>query len=143
MLGQAEPAVANVHVHAFIARCCERNLRAAGELRDPFNRVNLSRELREHGCLVARAGADIEHALIAFERKPLADEGNDERLRNRLSVCKRQRRVLVGEAAQVIGYKELAGHAGHRREHALVMDPAVPELIVDPEAAHAPPIGGT
>src|SRR6266542_248555 len=135
VLREAEPAVADVHVDALVARGGERCPRALGKLGNPLDRMYFARQLREHGRLIAGAGADIEDALVTIEREALADEGDDERLRDRLSVCKRQRRILVREPAQVLGHEELARHARHRVEHALIVDAAVPKLFVDPGGA--------
>ena len=43
----------------------------------------------------------------------------------------RQGAVLVGVAAEALGHEELARHAAHRGEHALVRDPSTAQLLLD------------
>ena len=84
---------------------------------------HLGRELGEHRRLVAGARADVEHRSRPGARA-LADQRDHVRLRDRLAVADRQRRVVVGAAAHLRRDEGLARHARHRREHALVADPA-------------------
>jgi hypothetical protein len=107
-----------------------------GELRDPLHGDHLARELVEHRGLVARAGADVEHAFSARELERLADERDDEGLRDRLPVREAEGAVGVGEVAVVRRDEELARDAPHRLEHAWVVDAAPCELLVDPVRCH-------
>ena len=52
---------------------------------------------------VARAGADLEHALVALQVERLEDRGDDPGLGDRLLGADRQRRVGVGELAPALG----------------------------------------
>ena len=96
--------------------------------------MDLAAELREHRRLVAGAGADVEHALAAAQRELRADARDHVRLRDRLVAADRQRGVVVGAAAQLLGHEELARHARHRLEHALVVDAARAQLALDHRA---------
>ena len=68
-----------------VARLGERRPCALRELGHPLDRVHLAGELRQHRRLVARPGADVEHALAAAEGQRLADAGDHVRLRDRLA----------------------------------------------------------
>src|SRR5207248_99030 len=68
-LEQAARPVADVDVDVRVAGRREVRARRLGELRDPLDRVDLARQLGEHRGLVTRAGADVEHAFAALERK--------------------------------------------------------------------------
>ena len=132
MLRIAERAVADMHLHAVrVAGRLEICTRALGELRPPLDRVHLGRELREHRGLVAGAGADVEYALPAAQPEGLADERNHVRLRDRLALSDRQRCVVVRTRTELLGDEELARHACHRLEHALVANVARTQLLVD------------
>ena len=59
------------------------------------------RELGQHRGLVARARADVEHALVAVQVARLADQPHHRRLRDRLLVADRKRDVVPRVRAQV------------------------------------------
>ena len=71
-----------------------------GELGDALDRDHLRSELGEHGCLVSRAGADVEDALAPLQGEERADRRDDERLRDRLAVSDRKRAVVISMRAQ-------------------------------------------
>ena len=89
------------------------------------------RQLGEHRRLVARAGADVEDALVRREPEQLADRRHHEGLRDRLSASDRESTVLVGEMAKLLGNEALARHPSHRLEHAFVEASATTELVLD------------
>ena len=64
----------------------------------------------EHRGVVARAGADVEHALVARQREQLAHAGDDERLRDRLPRADRQRDVVPRLLAQARRDEAVARH---------------------------------
>ena len=109
VLGQAERAVADVHVDGPRSRPPRGRARALGELRDPLDRVHLGRELGEHRRLVAGARADVEHPLVAAQRERLADARDHVRLRDRLLAADRQRGVVVGASRCSRGTKSSRG----------------------------------
>ena len=70
VLRDAASAVADVELHAVpVAGRREVRARSLGERRDPLDRVHLAGEFGEHRGLVARAGADVEHALARREAR--------------------------------------------------------------------------
>ena len=107
----------------------------AGERRQALDAEHRRAEPAEDRGRVARPGADLEHVLAALERERLADRRDHPRLRDRLLFLDRQRPVLVGVLANRPGDEALARHRGHRREHALVGDPAVAQLLGDHRCA--------
>ena len=80
--------------------------------------MHLVGQLREHGRLVARAGADVEHALAAAQRERLADAAT-------MYGCEIVWPAPIGSAASSYargrsgsGTKQLARDRAHRVEHA-------------------------
>src|SRR5215212_9623076 len=55
-------------------------VRLAREIADAFDGVNLCGNHRQHRCLIARPGADLQHATVAVELEQLGHARNDERL---------------------------------------------------------------
>ena len=100
------------------------------ELRDALDADHALRELGQHRRRVAGTGADFEHLLVTFEPEGLTDRGDHPRLRDGLLVADRQRRVVVGAVANLVGHEVLARHRGHRGEDPLVVDPATAQLTL-------------
>ena len=129
---QAERAVAHAHLDAGIARREQGGPRLCGQLRDALDPDDLRAQLRQDGSLVAGAGADVQHALVAGQPQLLAHPGDHRRLGDRGAVPDRECAVLVGPRPQLLRHEELARDAADRRQHALVRDPA------SPQPAHKP-----
>ena len=110
-------------------------LNGRGQTRHALDRDHLASELREHRSLVPRAGADVEHLLTAPERERLADPRDHVGLRDRLAVADRQRGVVVGAIAEALRDEQLARHALHRTEDALVAHVAATQLPLDHQPA--------
>ena len=72
-----------------VAAICELLGLSGRELGDAFDRDDLGGELREHGGLVPRARADVEHALAPAQPQQLADRRDHVRLRDRRLVADR------------------------------------------------------
>jgi hypothetical protein len=130
-VGRSEPAVADAHLDRAVARDAQRRPRPDGEHLEPLDRDHARRELVEHGGAVARAGADVEHPLRALQREQRAHRGHDVRLGDRLALPDREGGVVVGVRHVRRRDEGLAGHALHRRQNALVLDPAATQLAVD------------
>ena len=82
--------------------------RRVGQLLVPLDGVDLARDPAEDRRGVARAGADLEHAIAGPERERRGHQRDDVRLRDRLPALDRQRRVLVGELRELGGEERLA-----------------------------------
>ena len=78
----------------------------------------------QQGGVVARARADVEHALAAVQLQQLEHAGDDERLGDRLLGADRQRHVLPRVVAQLGRHEGLARDRADGLEHALVADVA-------------------
>src|SRR5215471_6260404 len=132
VLRVSERAVADVHDDAVgAAGCLEALSGTLCELRDALDRVHLGCELGEHRRLIARAGADVEHPLAIGEVEQLADQRDHRGLRDRLPHADRKRGVVVRPPTQLGRHEELSRDAAHRLEHALVVDVARRELMLD------------
>jgi hypothetical protein len=130
-LGPAQRAVAGAHLDGGGAVRLEPPARQCGQRGVPLDRADFAGDAREHGGGVARAGADLEHAVAGADPRRLDHARDDVRLRDRLPVRDRQRRVLVGEFAHPGLEERLARHLAHRREHARVAHAAPHELALD------------
>ena len=95
----------------------------------PLDRVHLSRDARQHRRGVARAGADLQHALAAFQLERLDHVGNDVRLRDGLAFADRQRRVGVGEFLHLLADERLARHLAHGTRHRVGAHAALEDLV--------------
>ena len=117
-------AVADHERHVLDARAGERSPAAARQLGVALDAPDVVRQLGEHGGVVARAGADVEHALAAVEREQLAHPRDDERLGDRLPGADRQRdvvprlRLQVGRARSGRAAPRAGRRARARRRHA-------------------------
>ena len=103
-----------------------------------LDRDDVAREPRQHGSVVAGAGADVEHVLVAVELEQLAHARDDRRLRDRLPVADRQRRVGPRLAAQAVRHEQVARDGGDRVQDAPVGD-VRRQLLDQPLAAHSDP----
>ena len=109
---------------------------AIGQLLVALDRHHLAAAARQHRRPVARARPDLEHALIRRGHGEHRHARHDPRLRHRLALPDRHGAVAVRVPAHVLGQEALARNLAHRAEHALVLDPAAAQLVLDhPRAA--------
>jgi hypothetical protein len=66
---------------------------------------------------IARARADLEHAVARTELRRLNHQRHDVGLRDRLPCCDRQCAVLIGELLEALLNKTFTRHAPHRIEN--------------------------
>jgi hypothetical protein len=95
-LGPAEVAVAVAHSHTLVSERGEALTGAGGELLDDLDAVDLGAELGEHGGLIPRAGADLEHSISRAYGSELGHEGDHVGLADRDVVADRQGMIGVG-----------------------------------------------
>ena len=112
-------AVADVQRH--VVRPERRQALAGGRRQrlDNLHAVHAARQPREHGGLVAAAGADLEHVVVRAERGELGHECDDERLGDGLPVADRQRPVVVGGVVELGRHEAVPRHDPHRVEHSV------------------------
>ncbi len=79
----------------------------------------------------------FENAIGRLQAQLFGHQCDNKRLRNRLIVPDRQRAVRVTSSAQIFGDEFFSRHFRHRRQNALVTDPARLELFLD----HFLPLG--
>ena len=106
------PAVGSVvvqDVHVVIAEIGERGGGLLSQGPDAFDRVDIGRDLGEHGRRIARPGADLEHSFPALEGERLGHKGDDIGLRDGLPFVDRQRGILVGELLKLPRQESFAG----------------------------------
>jgi len=113
----AEIAVADAEVHILVAEAGQVALRAVGQLRDDFNRADFGRQFGEHGRLVTRSGADLEHATLRGEAGELGHERHDVRLGNRLPLPDGERTIIIGEAAGRLRDELMPRRFAHSLQH--------------------------
>ena len=105
--------------------------RELDQARMALDRVDVGGEPARHRARVARAGADLEDPVARADPRRLEHQRDDVRLRDRLPLLDRQRRVVVGVAAQRRGDELVARHLAHRREERRIADAARGDLLVD------------
>jgi hypothetical protein len=114
-----------------IAERLDPPLRRLGQRWMPLDRLHLRRDLAEHRRRIARAGADLEHAVAGLDLGGFDHQRHDIGLRDRLALADRQRPVLIGEFLEAGLDEHLARHPPHRLEHMPVAHPAAGNLNVD------------
>jgi hypothetical protein len=117
VLGPAERPVAVSHGDVRDAEVGEPIGRDAREILVSLDGVDLAREVGEDGRGIARAGADLQHAIAGTELERRGHQGDDVWLRDRLPLLDRQWAVDVGELLEVGREKGLARHTAHRLQH--------------------------
>ena len=67
MLLPAEVAVGVQHLHLFIAQAVQSLSGLLSQFREDLDGLNVRAELRQDGCLVAAAGADLQHLVAGLD----------------------------------------------------------------------------
>jgi hypothetical protein len=89
MLGPSERSVSARHRDVVITERGQALARAAGQVLDSFDAEDLAREPAQNGRRVARARADVEHAIRPVEPQRFGRQGHDIRLRDGLAASDR------------------------------------------------------
>ena len=118
------------------ARAGQRGRGGRAQLRVALDAPHVRGDLREHGRVIARAGADVEHALAAAQAEERDHVGDQRRLADRLPGADRQRAVLPRAVTQILGHEELARHARDRLDELLVQ-PSPAQRVEELVAVHA------
>ena len=115
-------AVPDDERHVVDARRGERDGGLGAEGVVALDRPHVPGQAGEHGRVIARAGAHVEHAVVRAQLEQLAHPRDDERLGDRLPAADAQRDVVVGVRPQARGHEGLARHLRDRPQDALVGD---------------------
>ena len=113
-LRPAETAITGAQFDVVAPLSRKDGRRAGRELRDHLDRADAAGKLGKHRSLIARAGAYLEYGVLWLQVEQLGHQGDDKRLRNRLTVPDRQRPVLVGRILGARCHKCLAPDLGER-----------------------------
>jgi hypothetical protein len=100
------------HSHTLVSERGEALTGAGGELLDDLDAVDLGAELGEHGGLIPRAGADLEHSISRAYGSELGHEGDHVGLADRDVVADRQGMIGVGSILGAVRDEEVACGAG-------------------------------
>src|SRR5690606_9061280 len=102
---------------------------------DTLNGIHRDAQLREHRCLIARAGADLQHPLrqAALDQQ-LAHASDHIGLRDGLSVADGLRRIVVSATCQGFLYEEMPQYGPHYIEHPRILDTTVAQAGNQPVA---------
>jgi hypothetical protein len=103
----------------------------AGQGRVPFDRVHAHHQLGHNRRGVARAGADLEHAVGRIQARRLDHASHDIGLRDRLAFLDGQGAVLVGEFPHRLRQKGLSVDFPHGCQHPGVVDATSLDLALD------------
>jgi hypothetical protein len=109
---------------------------------DDLDGVDLTDQLRQHGRLVAAAGADLQHVVAGLRIDGLGHVGDDERRRDGLPIADGQGHVEIGVLPLAQRHELVAGRAAHGLDHAGVLHPGPGDLVVDhpiPRGVHCRP----
>jgi hypothetical protein len=101
-----------------------------------FNRVHLVGQLGQNGCLIARAGPNLQDFLSRLYLKDLGHQGHDIGLRDRLSFSDGQGMIRIGLASQGGINEKMARNPAHDLQDFRVGDiPAfeVTRIPADPD----------
>lgn len=152
LVGQALAAIASQDFHVMVAELGEDLASALGQFGMALNAEDLPGQAAEDGCLIARAGAYLQHDLVAAQTKRLCHQRYDIRLGDSLVVADRQGAIAVGLIAHLFRHKEMAWHFAHDLEHQWVSNVTSHELfahhalaqdiVVGAFARHAPLLPG-
>src|SRR5690606_14639373 len=131
----AFPAVAPAKHHVAQGELGQTLLGPVLQYLDAFHRDHPLDQLRQHGGLVTRAGADLQHLVErpAGEQQ-LGHAADHVRLRDGLVVADRQRGVLVGTVRQRLVDEQMARRPPDHFEYAGVGQPFLVETLDQPLA---------
>ncbi len=137
MFRPAVVAVAAFTYNTFVAGRIECLSRPFGEHTIDLYAEDFRADLREHRCLVAASGADLQHHAFLLYAGELGHQGHDERLADCLLPTDRQGAVEVGVFADFLRHEQMARYIAHRLKHEWVGDAPLLELAFD----HLPALG--
>ena len=129
-LGPAARAVAGAQLDVVVAQPLQPRRRQPGQLVDALDGIDALGDPADHRGRIARAGADLEHAIARLDLRRCDHQADDVRLRDGLAGFDRQRGVLIGKLAQAFGNEDLTGHPAHGSEHVAVAHASTRQLSI-------------
>ena len=129
-LGPAARAVAGAQLDVVVAQPLQPRRRQPGQLVDALDGIDALGDPADHRGRIARAGADLEHAIARLDLRRCDHQADDVRLRDGLAGFDRQRGVLIGKLAQAFGNEDLAGHPAHGSEHVAIAYASTRQLSI-------------
>ena len=130
-VGPAMRAVAQVHLGIDQTQPRQALARGPGQGVVALDRVDPGGQPRQHGGGVARARADLQHAILRLDPRRRDHQADDVGLGDRLAGLDRQRGVVIGELAQAFGHEQFARRLAQGLQHALVAHAAPGDLPLD------------
>ena len=127
-----------MHLDLAVAQALQPEPRRFGQRLMALDGTDLGAHCRQHRRGIAAAGPDLEHAVAGRDLGRGRHQRHDIRLGDGLVFLDRQRHVVIGKFAQVLGDEFLARHAAHRVEHPRIGDAAIGDLPLH----HLPPLFG-
>src|ERR1051325_2701522 len=118
----AECAVKTLYGRVVNSELSDSCLGFARQLSDPFNRIDLRCDLRQHCGLVSGAGTDLQHTAVLVELEQLGHLRDDERLRDGLVGTDWKRVIAIGTTLQSFGNKEVPRPSSHRGGHSWIVN---------------------
>src|SRR4030081_1205261 len=134
-IGHAGKTVAQAHLDIAVAQRREPGARAVRQGPIALDADDLASESREHRGLIARAGADLEHAMPPLHAQLFGHIGHEIGLADGLAAGDRQRLIGIGAVGEGIVDEMLARHLVHGAQHRRIGDPALAQRKQELHAA--------
>jgi CheY-like chemotaxis protein len=135
--GCARKAISDQHFDIVVAESCKVAPRRVSESPEPLDRHHFARQPRQNGCLISRAGADFEHAMLGTNGELFRHVGDDKRLADRLAAGDRQGLVGVGRVHEPARHEVIAGDFIQRPQHTRIDYPAPAQVEQELHATDA------
>ncbi len=142
-LGVTSHAIAKQQVNVGNPQGPQIVARAVVQATQAFDAVHLAGQPTQHRCLVAAAGADLQHtpqlalAVLAAAHQQLAHAGHHVGFGNRLAQADRQAGVFVGLVHECTVHKAMPLDSAHGGQHLGIADTLRRQLLHHPRAHRA------
>src|SRR5262245_3838515 len=123
-----QPAVADDGGHIGNTERSQTALGRLLQLAPALDGVDAAAEMREHGGLITRARADLQHLVALVELESFRHESDDKGLRDGLTASDGKRLVAIGVIGPFGIDEEIARDPLDGAQHIIVADAATPEL---------------
>src|SRR3569623_1478260 len=110
-------AVGRPYRNIVVTQPREPRCRFGRQYGNDLDAVHLSNQPRQHRSLIAATGTDLQYDIARLGLQQIGHEGDNEGLRNRLTMADRHRRVVISISALISGEKFVTRHLGQRCHH--------------------------